>query len=98
MKSAAALSVASLVSATYGSFAPYANTTVPAMPGALDQCCCLTYKAACTMNMERMFHIKLFYNRKQGITPEQFNHYWAYNHAELATPFHLCLGVVKYSQ
>ncbi|KAF3355775.1 hypothetical protein VdG1_06824 [Verticillium dahliae VDG1] len=68
------------------------------MPGALDQCCYLTYKAACTMNMERMFHVKLFYNRKQGITPEQFNHYWASNHAELATPFHLRLGAVKYSQ
>lgn len=58
----------------------------------------MTYKAACTMNTERMFHIKLFYNRKQGITPEEFNSYWANEHAALTTPFLLHLGVVKYSQ
>ncbi|KAH7131244.1 EthD domain-containing protein [Dactylonectria macrodidyma] len=68
------------------------NATAP------EECCCLTYKAACTMNIERMFHIKIFYNRKQGITPEQFNDYWANSHRALATPFHLRLGVVKYSQ
>jgi hypothetical protein len=62
------------------------------------ECCCLTYKAACTMNMERMFHVKLFYNRKKGITPEEFNDYWANKHAALATNFHLRLGVVKYAQ
>jgi hypothetical protein len=50
------------------------------------------------MNVERMFHIKLFYNRKQGITPEEFNSYWANNHSALATNFHLRMGVVKYSQ
>lgn len=58
----------------------------------------MTYKAACTMNMERMFHVKIFYNRKQGITLEEFNSYWANNHSALAEPFHLRLGVVKYSQ
>ncbi|KAF4996989.1 hypothetical protein FDECE_12228 [Fusarium decemcellulare] len=67
--------------------ASYPNTT-----GAHD-CCCLTYKPSCTMNQERMFHIKLFYNRKQGITPEEFNHYWANGHAELTKPFLLRVGV-----
>ncbi|CAH0057180.1 unnamed protein product [Clonostachys solani] len=71
------------------------NATTPLVP---EDCCCMTYKAACTMNMERVYHVKLFYNRKQGITPEEFNRYWAYDHAALATPFHLRLGVVKYSQ
>ncbi|KAH6990019.1 EthD domain-containing protein [Ilyonectria destructans] len=70
----------------------YPNDTVP------EECCCMTYKASCTMNMERMFHIKIFYNRKQGITPDEFNSYWANNHSALAEPFHLRLGVVKYSQ
>ncbi|KAH7121257.1 EthD domain-containing protein [Dendryphion nanum] len=50
------------------------------------------------MNMERLYHIKLFYNRKPGITPEEFNSYWANNHTALATNFHLRMGVVKYSQ
>ncbi|KAF4459906.1 hypothetical protein FALBO_13330 [Fusarium albosuccineum] len=67
--------------------ASYPNTT-----GAND-CCCLTYKPSCTMNQERMFHIKVFYNRKQGITPEEFNHYWANGHAELTKPFLLRVGV-----
>lgn len=65
---------------------------------AAEQCCCLTYKASCTMNQERLFHIKLFYNRKKGITPEEFNDYWANKHSALATNFHLRLGVVKYVQ
>jgi hypothetical protein len=50
------------------------------------------------MNMERMFHIKLFYNRKEGITPEEFNRYWSQNHVATAKDFHQRLGVVKYSQ
>lgn len=50
------------------------------------------------MNMERMFHVKMFYNRKKGITPEEFNSYWANKHAALVTNFHLRIGVVKYSQ
>lgn len=69
-----------------------ANVTNP------EECCCMTYKASCTMNIERMFHVKLFYNRKQGITPEEFNDYWANHHAALARSFHLRIGVVKYSQ
>lgn len=68
------------------------NSTVP------EECCCLTYKASCTMNTERMFHVKLFYNRKKGTTPEEFNDYWANKHAALAANFHLRLGVVKYAQ
>src|ERR1700754_1126719 len=64
----------------------------------VKECCCMTYKAACTMNMERLFHVKVFYNRKKGITPEEFNDYWANKHAALATNFHLRLGVVKYAQ
>lgn len=63
-----------------------------------EECCCLTYKASCTMNMERMFHVKLFYNRKKGTTPEEFNDYWANKHSALATNFHLRMGVVKYAQ
>lgn len=58
----------------------------------------MTYKPTCTMNMERMLHVKIFYNRKEGITPEEFNRYWSNEHAKLATPFHLRIGVVKYSQ
>ena len=42
---------------------------------------------------EQLFHVKLFYNRKPGISPEEFNRYWAYQHAPLAEPFHLRLGV-----
>ncbi|KAG6980233.1 hypothetical protein FocnCong_v009785 [Fusarium oxysporum f. sp. conglutinans] len=48
--------------------------------------------------LERVFHIKLFYNRKEGITPEQFNAYWANNHTKTAGDFHLRFGVYKYSQ
>lgn len=40
----------------------------------------------------------MFYNRKQGITPEEFNSYWANNHSALAVNFHLRIGVIKYSQ
>jgi hypothetical protein len=71
---------------------------VPDVPSAPDGCCCMSYKSACTMNLERAFHIKLFYNRKEGITPEEFNQYWAYNHSAIATPFHLRMGVLKYNQ
>jgi hypothetical protein len=76
---------------------PYPTTSYPnaTMP---EECCCLSYKAACTMNMERMYHVKLFYNRKQGITPEEFNSYWANRHAALARDFHLRIGVVRYNQ
>jgi hypothetical protein len=63
-----------------------------------DTCCCMSYKNACTMNTERMYHVKLYYNRKPGITPEEFNRYWAYEHAPLAEQFHLRLGVQKYMQ
>ncbi|KAF5019810.1 hypothetical protein F66182_8179 [Fusarium sp. NRRL 66182] len=70
----------------------YPNTTAP------EECCCLTYKNACTMNMERAYHIKLFYNRKKGITPEEFSRYWSTKHVELVRPFHLRFGVIKYNQ
>lgn len=63
-----------------------------------DSCCCMSYKPECIMNTERMFHVKLFYNRKKGISPEEFNQYWAYKHAALAEQFHLRIGVYKYSQ
>jgi hypothetical protein len=53
---------------------------------------------ACTMALEKLFHAKLFYKRKEGITPEEFNQYWAYNHTALVQDFHVRLGVVKYSQ
>ncbi|CAI6329125.1 unnamed protein product [Periconia digitata] len=98
MKFNTLLSFLPIVAASCGAAPPapqYTNNTDISVP---EQCCCLTYKAACTMNMERMFHVKLFYNRKEGITPEQFNDYWANKHTELVTPFHLRIGVVKYSQ
>ena len=63
-----------------------------------EGCCCLTFKASCTMNLERAFHVKLFYNRKKGIAPEEFNDYWANKHSALATNFHLRMGAIRYSQ
>ncbi|KAG6995010.1 hypothetical protein FocnCong_v016659 [Fusarium oxysporum f. sp. conglutinans] len=67
-------------------------------PATSAECCPFTYKPTCTKNLERVFHIKLFYNRKEGITPEQFNAYWANNHTKTAGDFHLRFGVYKYSQ
>ncbi|KAI9151360.1 hypothetical protein HJFPF1_08562 [Paramyrothecium foliicola] len=95
MKLSNLLSLLPLAAAS--SITPRCPSKHPA-PNVPEECCCLTYKAACTMNMERMLHVKLFYNRKQGISPEEFNRYWANDHAALATPFHLRIGVVKYSQ
>ncbi|KAF2650059.1 hypothetical protein K491DRAFT_609590 [Lophiostoma macrostomum CBS 122681] len=69
--------------------APYSNATTS------EECCCLTYKPACTMNLERMYHVKLFYNRKEGITPEEFNSYWANHHSTLTAGFHIRVGVVR---
>ncbi|KAF4989381.1 hypothetical protein FGRMN_9150 [Fusarium graminum] len=57
------------------------------------ECCPFTYKQTCTKNLEKMFHIQLFYNRKEGITPEEFNRYWSNNHVKNAGDFHLRLGV-----
>jgi hypothetical protein len=71
--------------------------SVPA-PEVPSECCCMTYKPACTMNMERMYHMKIFYNRKEGLTADEFNSYWANNHTSVVEPFHLRLGIVKYSQ
>ncbi|RBR11165.1 hypothetical protein FVER53590_29906 [Fusarium verticillioides] len=67
-------------------------------PATSAECCPFTYKPTCTKNLERVYHIKLFYNRKEGITPEQFNAYWANNHTKTAGNFHLRFGVYKYSQ
>ena len=56
------------------------------------------YNPTCTMSTEKLWHVKLFYNRKAGISAEEFNQYWAYKHGPLAEAFHLRLGVVKYNQ
>jgi hypothetical protein len=56
------------------------------------------YDAKCIMSTEKLYHVKLFYNRKEGITPEEFNKYWAYEHAEKAKNFHVRIGVVRYNQ
>lgn len=52
----------------------------------------------CTSYQEKLYHMKMFYNRKNGTTPEQFNRYWAYEHGKLTHPFHLRIGVIKYHQ
>lgn len=67
-------------------------------PATAEECCPFTYKATCTKNLERMYHIQLFYNHKKDITPEQFSAYWANNHTKTAGDFHLRQGVYKYSQ
>ncbi|OBS23308.1 hypothetical protein FPOA_03857 [Fusarium poae] len=67
-------------------------------PATSEECCTFTYKATCTKNLERMYHIKLFYNHKKDITPEQFSEYWAHNHTKTAGDFHLRHGIYKYSQ
>jgi hypothetical protein len=63
-----------------------------------DKCMPGTFDAACVAQSESLFHVKLFYNRKQGLTPEEFNKYWAYEHAEKAKGFHVRLGVMRYNQ
>ncbi|CEI60327.1 hypothetical protein FVEN_g6488 [Fusarium venenatum] len=67
-------------------------------PATSEECCPFTYKATCTKNLERMFHIQLFYNHKKDTTPEQFSAYWANNHTKTAGDFHLRHGIYKYSQ
>ncbi|KAM0392361.1 hypothetical protein ACHAPZ_010844 [Fusarium culmorum] len=67
-------------------------------PATSEECCPFTYKATCTKNLERMYHIQLFYNHKKDITPEKFSAYWANNHTKTAGDFHLRQGVYKYSQ
>ncbi|SPO04117.1 uncharacterized protein DNG_06800 [Cephalotrichum gorgonifer] len=56
------------------------------------------FQPVCTVTTEEMFHIKQYYNRKPGMTPEEFNRYWAYEHAARSRPMHLRLGVFRYSQ
>lgn len=77
---------------------PQTGTISALEPASSAECCPFTYKPTCTKNLERVYHIKLFYNRKQGITPEQFNAYWANNHTKAVGDFHLRFGVYKYSQ
>ncbi|KAF4435885.1 hypothetical protein F53441_13393 [Fusarium austroafricanum] len=69
-----------------------AKSTCTPEPATSNECCPFTYKQTCTKNLERMYHIQLFYNRKEGITPEQFNSYWANNHTKTAGDFHLRMG------
>lgn len=45
-----------------------------------EECCAMSYKPSCTMNLERMWHVKLFYNRKEGMSEDEFNRHWAYEH------------------
>lgn len=47
-----------------------------------DECCFMSYKPSCTMNIERMWHVKLFYNRKPGMSEEEFNQHLAYEHTK----------------
>ncbi|KAI1039439.1 hypothetical protein LB505_002602 [Fusarium chuoi] len=77
---------------------PKTRTVSALQPASSAECCPFTYKPTCIKNLERVYHIKLFYNRKEGITPEQFNAYWANNHTKTAGDFHLRFGVYKYSQ
>jgi hypothetical protein len=72
------------------SAAPEWDDSNKCMPGTFD--------AACVAQSESFFHVKLFYNRKKGLTPEEFNKYWAYEHAEKAKDFHVRLGVMRYNQ
>ena len=70
-----------------------------AIPSWTDSTDCIEcYRPNCTMSTEKLWHVKLFYNRKQGITPEEFNRYWAYEHGPRVQDFHLRLGVVRYNQ
>lgn len=69
---------------------------VPSWTDTTD--CTDCYRSNCTMSTEKLWHVKLFYNRKEGMTPEEFNRYWAYEHGPRAENFHLRLGVVRYNQ
>lgn len=77
---------------------PHSRADYTPVPATSAECCPFTYKQTCTKNLERMYHIQLFYNRKEGVTPEEFNSYWANNHVKTAGDFHLRMGVYKYSQ
>ncbi|KAF5676116.1 hypothetical protein FHETE_2243 [Fusarium heterosporum] len=90
------LSILPLTAATKS--IPHPSKDCSPEPITSAECCPFTYKQTCTKNLEKMFHIQLFYNRKQGITPEEFNRYWSNNHVKNAGDFHLRLGVYKYSQ
>ncbi|KAI1069266.1 hypothetical protein LB507_008669 [Fusarium sp. FIESC RH6] len=74
------------------------RTDYTPVPTTSEECCPFTYKQTCTKNLERMYHIQLFYNRKKGLSSEDFNAYWANNHTKTAGDFHLRMGVYKYSQ
>lgn len=69
------------------------NGTAPTVPAA-----CKTSNPVCTSYQEKLYHMKMFYNRKNGTTPEEFNRYWAYEHGKLTQPFHIRIGVIKYQQ
>lgn len=69
------------------------NTSAPAVPAV-----CRTVDPVCTSYQEKLYHMKMYYNRKNGTTPEEFNRYWAYEHGKLTQPFHIRIGVIKYMQ
>lgn len=69
------------------------NTSAPAVPAV-----CRTVDPVCTSYQEKLYHMKMYYNRKNGITPEEFNRYWANEHGKLTQPFHIHIGVIKYLQ
>ena len=50
------------------------------------------------MNLERMWHVKLFYNRNPNITEEEFNRHWAYEHPKVVGDLYMKHGYVRYSQ
>ncbi|KAJ4153551.1 hypothetical protein LMH87_010035 [Akanthomyces muscarius] len=69
------------------------NTSAPVVPAV-----CKTVNPVCTSYQEKLYHMKMYYNRKNGTTPEEFNRYWAYEHGKLTQQFHIRIGVIKYMQ
>jgi hypothetical protein len=50
------------------------------------------------MSTEKLYHIKMLYKRKEGMSAEEFSRYWVQHHSKITKPFHQRYGVVKYNQ
>lgn len=47
---------------------------------------------------EKLIRVTVCVHRKKGTTEDEFNKYWAYKHAPLATNWLLRCGIIKYTQ
>ncbi|KAF2840325.1 hypothetical protein M501DRAFT_1015385 [Patellaria atrata CBS 101060] len=50
------------------------------------------------MSTEQYIRVQVFVNRREGLSEEEFNRYWAHEHGPLATEWLRRCGIIKYTQ